>query len=587
MIVRLALLILSCLLVHCLGQTLTITSVSPRVRAPAGSVTVRGTGFTCASSSTSARVGPFAVNATIQIQNSSLMVLKMPTGSGLSLVLNITLKCGGSVRSASSPVIAQLSYRNTITSITPRVATAGSLVTVSGSNFVSPCTSSVGVNQSSSCKFVSSTSVVVRIPSNTGFDLDLIVKSNGLFAVLAKSFSYRNAIIGISRHVAVPGSLVTVSGSNFVSPCNASVGHQTANCTFISSTSVVVRIPSKGTGVNVNVTVVSNGLPALLSKSFSYSPRLDALRPSVIIPSADTIVDVLGSNFAPPVLASVNVNGDVIDAIECSVLSSSSLRIRFPPFSFSVKNPMMLVPFTVDINTIQLTNYLNFTFFSQPPESYPVPPKNISKPNIEKTSSSSNSGFVSGASDQVPSAALAGIVSGALFLSLLAFAMCAKRFGWCCFKNALENVNKNAAFYPSPSAFSHGASAPPHDMPHIRATSVENHMASAPPLENEIGIVPPGGFLEWQRLQYMAAYIAQQQAYIAQQQQHIACSMPPGHENYAVGSVFPLYGFIPSHLAGHADAHSAQFSALFKLGGNGAAAQPSDVIDIPSDHAQC
>jgi hypothetical protein len=72
-------------------------------------------------------------------------------------------------------------------------------------------------------------------------------------------------------------------------------------------------------------------------------------------------------------------------------------------------------------------------------------------------------------------------------------------------------------------------------------------MATAPPLENEIGIVPPVGFLEWQRLQYMAAYIAQQQ-------QHIA--MPPGHENYAVGSAFPIYGFIPSHLAGHVDAHS-------------------------------
>jgi hypothetical protein len=577
MIVRLVLLILSYLLVHCSGQTLTITSVSPLVRSPAGSVTVQGTGFTCASSSTSARVGAFAVNATIQIQNSSLMILKMPTGSGLSLVLNITLNCGGSVRSASSPVTAQLSYRNTIMSIMPRVATAGSLVTVSGSNFVSPCTSSVGLNQSSSCTFVSSTSVVVRIPSNSGVDLDLTVKSNGLSAVLAKSFSYRNAIIGISRHVAIPGSLVTVSGSNFVSPCNASVGYHSANCTFISSTSVVVRIPSQGTGVNVNVTVVSNGLSALLSKSFSYSPRLDSLRPSVIIPSADTIVDVSGSNFAPPVLASVTVNGDVINAIECSVLSSSSLRIRFPPFSFSGSNPVMRVPFAVNINTIELTNNLNFTFFSQPPQSYPVPPPNISKPNIEKPSSVSNSGFVSGASDQVPSAVLAGIVSG-VFLSLLAFTLCAKRLGWCCFKKALDIANKNAPFYPSPSAFSHGASAPVHDMPHIRATSLENHMATAPPLENEMGIVPPDGFLEWQRLQYMAAYIAQQQ-------QHIA--MPPGHENYAVGSAFPIYGFIPSHLAGHVDAHSAQFSALFKHGGNGAPAQPSVVIDIPSDHAQC
>jgi len=197
--------------------------------------------------------------------------------------------------------------------------------------------------------------------------------------------------MGISSRVAVPGSLVTLSGTSFVSPCNASVGYQSANCTFISSTSVVVRIPSKGTGVNVNVTVVSNGLSALLSKSFSYSPSVDALRPSVIVPSADTIVDVLGSNFAPPVFASVTVNGDVINAVECSVLSSFSLRIRFPPFSFSVKNPMMLVPFTVTINTIATTNYLNFTFFSQPTESYPVFPQNISKPNIEKSSSGSNS----------------------------------------------------------------------------------------------------------------------------------------------------------------------------------------------------
>jgi hypothetical protein len=229
---RFALLILSFCLVHCVGQTVTITSVSPLVRAPADTVTVRGTGFTCASSSTTARVGAFAVTATMQIQNSSLIILRMPTGSGLSLVLNITLNCGGSSRSASSPVSARLSYRNTIVSVTPRVATTGSLVTVSGSNFVSPCTSLVGSNQSLGCTFISSTSVVVRIPSSSGVNVDLTVKSNGLSAVLAKSFSYRNAIVGISHHVAIPGSSVTVSGSNFVSPCNASVGYQSANCTY-------------------------------------------------------------------------------------------------------------------------------------------------------------------------------------------------------------------------------------------------------------------------------------------------------------------------------------------------------------------
>ncbi len=259
---RFVLLILSCFLVHCVGQTVTITSVSPLVRAPADTVTVRGTGFTCASSSTTALVGAFAVTATIQIPNSSLMILSMPTGSGLSLVLNITLNCGASIRSASSPVTARLSYGNRIVSTMPRVATAGSLVTVSGSNFVSPCTSLVGLNQSLGCTFISSTSVVVRIPSNSGVDLDLTVKSNGVFAVLAKSFSYRNAIISISHHVAIPGSLVTVTGSNFVSPCNASVGYQSANCTYVLDFSVSLMKK------NCNIMKSGISLPPLLLSGY-------------------------------------------------------------------------------------------------------------------------------------------------------------------------------------------------------------------------------------------------------------------------------------------------------------------------------
>jgi hypothetical protein len=339
----------------------------------------------------------------------------------------------------------------------------------------------------------------------------------------------------------------------------------------------------------VNVTVASNGLSALLAKSFSYSPRLDSLQESVTISNADTIVNISGSNFASPVFASVTVNGDVVHAIECSVLSASSLRIRFPPFPLLVKNSVTPVPFTANINTIELTNYLSFAFISQPSESYPVTPPNITKPNIDKPSLGSNSGSISGSSEQLPSALVAGIVS-AVFVSLLAFTLCAKRFGWCCFKKALEIANKNVPFFPPPSAFSHGASGPPHEIPHIRATSLENHMATAPPLENEIGSVsldvssvPPAGFLEWQRLQNMAAYIAQQQQ---QQQQHIACAMPLRHENYAVGGafLFPI-GSVPSHLGGHVG--MAQFSGVVKQGGNGAPAQPSAVVDIPSNHAQC
>ena len=88
----------------------------------------------------------------------------------------------------SPPVITSISYPDSLTAADPA---GGETITVTGSNFQTGATVTVGGTSASSVTVVSTSSITFVAPAKTAGDYDLVVtNANGLFPTLSSGFSY-------------------------------------------------------------------------------------------------------------------------------------------------------------------------------------------------------------------------------------------------------------------------------------------------------------------------------------------------------------------------------------------------------------
>ena len=236
----------------------------------------------------------------------------MPNGSDTDLEIAITFNClsfPGFPRIALGP---SLSYANVVISITPPNSPSGGKVTVTGLTFNSPCSTSIG-GISATCKYVSSTSLLVTVPAGQGVNLAVAVTTKGQLALSPASFSYPPSLSALQATVidSTRASVLTVSGSNFDAPCSSAVVNVNSN------------------NINASCVVVSVSVVALHIPVFStYSARSCAVLVSATIntvPIQKTyIIDVNGTLLAPssatsfPPASSLSSNTGLIIAVSFS-----------------------------------------------------------------------------------------------------------------------------------------------------------------------------------------------------------------------------------------------------------------------------
>ena len=437
------------------------------------------------------------------------------------------------------------SLGQTISAASPLVQSIGSTVTVTGTLLNScvatsqPPTVKLGTISvpATGVTFVSATSLTLKMPSGSGTSLSITITFNCLGGKTAVSpssssrVSYANVVSSISPVNSLSGVKVTVSGSNFVSPCSSTIGVNIASCAFSSSTSLLVTVPS-GQGVNLGLIVTTNNQPATSPATFSYSPFISSLQTTTIIDSTKVnVVTVLGNNFfAPCSSAVVNVNSMNI-AASCNVVSVSVVTISVPAFStYSAVSTAVRVSATINTVLVQSTFSIDVTGTLPPPSVAPS----------SSPSASPNAGLII--------FSVSGVVA---FISVFACLVVAQRKGWCCFKRAAASspsFDRPPAYAPVAQS-SVGWPAPQPQAP--AANSREREMASAPPSDS----------VERQWGGYLAAYDVRQQEHM--------------------GGAYYGPGFMPPRNAASTDwpAQQPHAPAANSREREMASAPPSDTVD--------
>jgi hypothetical protein len=260
----------------------TIASVAPTSGPLAGGtqITIAGTNFV-----SGARVLVGGRSATTTFVSSTQLRASTPTGAAAAAVaVQVTNPNGQSAtRSNAFTYIASAGAAPSIDAVSPTSGptAGGTLVTVAGSNFVSGARVNVG-GRAATTTFVSSTTLRASTPTGAaaGAVAIQVINPNGQSATRGNAFTYVGGTSGgyPSINSVSPtsgpragGTLVTVTGSNFVSGARVNVGGRAATTTFVNSTTLRASTPTAAaTGPTSIQVVLPNGLSASRGNAFTY-----------------------------------------------------------------------------------------------------------------------------------------------------------------------------------------------------------------------------------------------------------------------------------------------------------------------------
>ena len=269
----------------------TISSLSP-TSGPVGTlVTIAGSGF--GSSQGSSTVTFNGTTAAPTSWSATSIKVPVPTGATTG---NVVVKVSGST---SNKVAFTVVAAPSISSLSPTSGTAGTSVTISGSNFGSSQGSSTVSFNGTVATPTSWGSSTLRVPvpasATTGNVVVTVggVASNGVkFTVAATP-----TISSLSPTSGAVGAVVTISGTNFGATQGSSTvrfNGTTAAPTSWSATSIKAPVPSGASTGNVVVTVAG-----VASSGVSFTvlptPSISGLSPAS--GAVGTAVTVSGSNF--------------------------------------------------------------------------------------------------------------------------------------------------------------------------------------------------------------------------------------------------------------------------------------------------
>jgi gliding motility-associated-like protein len=180
-----------------------------------------------------------------------------------------------------------------LTSFDPTAAGAGTVITITGSNFTHTSAVSLGGTPVSSFTVVSSGSINARV--GTGSSGLVSVISVGCEASLS-GFSFIPApiITSFSPTAAATGALITIIGSHFDNTLAVSLGGiSVRSFTVVSSTTIVATVGNGSTGA-VSLTT-PGGTASLAGFTYIPPPTITSFAPTTA--AAGALINITGTNF--------------------------------------------------------------------------------------------------------------------------------------------------------------------------------------------------------------------------------------------------------------------------------------------------
>jgi len=277
--------------------TPTVTAVSPASGPASGgtAITISGTNF---ASGATVRVGGNAAGSVTFVSATQLRATT-PAGTAGARDVQVTNPSGALGTRIGAFTYTASSSTLTVSGVSPSSGpkSGGTVITVTGSGFVSGARVSIGTLVAGNVAFVSSTQLRATTPySGSAGARDVrVTNPNSQYAIRTSGFTYtgNSSAPPPSSSLTVTslspasgprsgGTVVTVTGSGFVSGARVSIGTLVAsNVVFVSSTQLRATTPYSSTTGARDVRVTNpNSTYAVRGSGFSYSSATTATQTS-------------------------------------------------------------------------------------------------------------------------------------------------------------------------------------------------------------------------------------------------------------------------------------------------------------------
>ena len=307
--------------------------------------------------------------------------------NGSSTGITVTTS-SDSTASDGSPSGVIVSHAVVATKISPQVAYATSVITITGGNFINnfQCTAKVGstpsaVNETTVCQYVNSTTIVAVIHSSTessalpgtASSVEITFADSGICVTVPGTPLQVVTSPVISSFVPTTGQifrLVTLLGANFISSsdggnCASFVGGLSAiSCYIVSGTELEIVLGSSVASNNASIQVIFNeggAMAEAFKEGFIVSPTLyncTANGPN----SASTLIHIIGagyggSNVSPKIMVG-DMNSESISTCENSRwISATTITCRSTNSKPSTQTNIQV---TIQQSTSSITKAFSF-----------------------------------------------------------------------------------------------------------------------------------------------------------------------------------------------------------------------------------
>ncbi len=309
----------------------TVTGVAPNTGGVAGGtpVTITGTGFEVGATVT---LGGVAATSVLVTSNTTLTATTGPHAAG-SVDVVVTNPGGqaGTLANGFSYVVGP-----TVSSVAPNSATTagGVQVTITGANFVSVPTVTIGGVPATNVAFASASSILATVPAHAAGTVDVVVTNpDGQSGTLAGGFTYRSAptVVAVTPNQGptAGGTGITISGSGFVTGATVTLGGAAATGVSVASaTTITATTPAHAAG-SVDIVVTNPDSQAgVLSNGFTYTagPSIASITPNRGPVAGGFQVTISGANFVA--VPTVTFGGT--PATNVAFSNSTSLLVTVP-----------------------------------------------------------------------------------------------------------------------------------------------------------------------------------------------------------------------------------------------------------------
>lgn len=277
----------------------TITAISPNSGPISGGNTVIVTGTNLLNTSSVSFGGTPATAFTVNSANQLTVVV--PAKSAGLAILTVTTP-GGATGGAYTFVGAAVPTASSLSPISGSTS-GGTLVTITGTNFIGATTVTFGGTNAPSVTVVNSTTIQVITPSKVAGPVVVIVTTPGGSASVAIPYTFiasAPTITSLSPGLGstAGGNTVVITGTNFVGTTSVKFGASSASITATTSTSLTVTVPAGASG-SVDVEVVTSGGSATLGSGYTYlaPPTITSFTPGSGPITGGTSVTITGTGF--------------------------------------------------------------------------------------------------------------------------------------------------------------------------------------------------------------------------------------------------------------------------------------------------